>query len=138
MWNEEFDDNVNEIGLDIETGEFIDAGDMEDDCKYYGVGFMTLDSCTDYMRDVCDIEYFTEYGSEITSTIKRQQTDPIELDVKNLASALGWEKPTFGDFIVVLDYRSYRDEWTGEYDEFVEYVGVLGIDCQIVEIKKDE
>lgn len=105
---------------------------MEDDESYVGISFMAMDVCTNFMIESCDIEYFIEYPDLIKKEITRQRTNPLEREggLKNLSQALKWKEPIDGEFIVVLDYHSYRDYW-GEWDETVDVIGILGVDCII-------
>ena len=136
-WSKEFDDLVHEIGFDMETSEFIDSEDMDEDKDYYGINFLPVDSYTDYMKEAAGLDYFIEYPDLIKKEIIRQTSHPIPNNKIDLYALLNWKEPNDGQFIIVMDYQSHRDYW-GEWDESIDVIGVLGVDCEIKEINKNK
>lgn len=133
-WYKKFEDEIHDIGFDMETGEFIYAWDMEEGKKYYGIDFMAIDSCTEYMREVAGLDYFIEYPDIVQKEITRQTNYPTitTKDDKIIPNfTIDWREPDSGQFIIVMEYHSWKDEWTFEYNESVDLIGILGVDCEI-------
>ena len=130
-WGDKFDDNQHEIGFDMELGEFVFPDCMEDDKEYHGINFMALDSCTEFLRECSGIDCFIEYPDLIKKEITRQTTFPKATTKTELFNTLNWKEPEYGQFIIVLDYNPWKDEWAGDYDESIDVIGVLGVDCEI-------
>ena len=132
-WDKEFDDLEHQIGFDMEASKFIEAGEMEEDKEYYGINFFPLDSCTEYLKEQAGNDCFIEYPDIVKKEIIRQSSGlrPYKDWLKFDLSSPDFIEKNFGQFIMVLDYKSWKDEWAGDYDESIYAIGILGVDCEI-------
>ena len=117
-----------------------DMGNCDEDEEFYGIYPSGTDATVSQYEliDLNDTDIINEWKDYIRDEIARQLDPPVLLETQKgltLSRILNWKKPSFGDFMLVVNIHSYQcnsyydpEEW----DMDVWCDGVLGTEYKLV------
>lgn len=88
----------------------------------------------DSIRDAGDSIIDELAISYIVDKINKELNPPkfIKGEKYNIMRSIDWERPSFGEFILVFEAGGSGPDHNGEYDSYLDCVGVLGEEVKLV------